>query len=98
MLFKFNEISSKVVFATKMLTFFAWFNLELEYLFHSSALKMYRQRFDHYSLVEDSILYVIKGIPKSCEKIKNARLLRSHRFFWINSLMGYSAPATVFTM
>lgn len=81
-----------------MLTFFAWFNLELEYLFHSSALKMYRQRFDHYSLVEDSILYVIKGIPKSCEKIKNARLLRSHRFFWINSLMGYSAPATVFTM
>ena len=53
-----------------MLTFFAWFNLELEYLFHSSALKMYRQRFDHYSLVEDSILYVIKRTPKSCEKIK----------------------------
>lgn len=57
------KISSKVVFATKMLTFFAWFNLELEDLFHSSALKMYRQRFDHYSLVEDSILYVITGIP-----------------------------------
>ena len=63
LLFKFNEISSKVVFATKILNFFAWFNLELEYLFHLTALKMYRQRFHHYSLVEDSIIYVMKGIP-----------------------------------